>query len=113
MNIHAHQAGRRIPEPAGGRPVRPDRLPPAKTTRILSSKSPRGLDGFTFFVADVLTGFGPFVAVYLRRRSGRRLDIGLVLTVGGLVALVGQIPGGALVDAARSERLVAGVGHRR
>jgi predicted MFS family arabinose efflux permease len=31
----------------------------------------------------------------------------LVLTIAGLVALAGQIPGGALVDAARSERLVA------
>jgi predicted MFS family arabinose efflux permease len=30
-----------------------------------------------------------------------------VLTIGGLVALAGQMPGGALVDAARSERRVA------
>jgi predicted MFS family arabinose efflux permease len=32
-----------------------------------------------------------------------------VLSVAGLVALVGQMPGGALVDAARSERTVAAV----
>jgi MFS family permease len=57
----------------------------------------------------VLTGFGPFVAVYLTSQKWTQLDIGLVLSVGGLVALVGQIPGGALVDAARSERLVAGL----
>jgi MFS family permease len=56
----------------------------------------------------VLTGFGPFVAVYLTSQKWTQLDIGLVLTIGGLVALVGQMPGGALVDAARSERLVAG-----
>jgi MFS family permease len=31
------------------------------------------------------------------------------LTVAGLVALAGQIPGGMIVDAARSERLVAGI----
>jgi predicted MFS family arabinose efflux permease len=31
------------------------------------------------------------------------------LTVAGLVGLAGQIPGGALVDAVRSERLVAGI----
>jgi len=37
------------------------------------------------------------------------VDIGLILTVGSLVALAGQMPGGALVDAARSERLVAGL----
>ena len=40
---------------------------------------------------------------------GRRCDIGLVLTAGGLVALVGQMPGGALVDAVRSARFAAGV----
>jgi MFS family permease len=62
-----------------------------------------------FFVADVQTGFGPFVAVYLTVQKWTQIDIGLVLTVAGLVALVGQMPGGALVDAARSERLVAGL----
>jgi predicted MFS family arabinose efflux permease len=61
-----------------------------------------------FFVADVQTGFGPFVAVYLTTQKWTQIDIGLILTVGGLVALAGQMPGGALVDAARSERLVAG-----
>jgi MFS family permease len=67
------------------------------------------LDWFVFFVADVQTGFGPFVAVYLTAQKWTQIDIGLILTVGGLVALAGQIPGGALVDAARSERLVAGL----
>src|SRR5260370_19286851 len=33
--------------------------------------------------------------------------MGLVLSIGGLVGLSGQMPGGAVVDAARSERLVA------
>ena len=70
----------------------------------------RGLDWFNFFLADIQTGFGPFVAVYsARRRSRSQGDIGLVLTVGALVALVGQIPGGALVDATRSTRLIATV----
>jgi predicted MFS family arabinose efflux permease len=68
----------------------------------------RGLDWFVFFVANVQTGFGPFVAGYLTAEKWTQVDIGLVLTVGSLVALVGQMPGGAVVDAARSERLVAG-----
>jgi MFS family permease len=67
------------------------------------------LDWFVFFVADIQTGFGPFVAAYLTQQKWTQIDIGLVLTVGGVVALAGQMPGGALVDAARSERLVAGV----
>jgi MFS family permease len=74
-----------------------------------SRRSLRGLDGFVFCVADLQTGFGPFVAVYLTTQQWAQVDIGLLLTTGGLVALLGQMPGGALVDAARSERMVAGV----
>jgi MFS family permease len=77
--------------------------------RSPTQRSLRGLDWFVFFVADVQTGFGPFVAVYLTAQKWTQVDIGLVLTVGSLVSLVGQVPGGALVDAARSERLVAGL----
>src|SRR5260370_8481588 len=74
-----------------------------------SRRSLRALDWFVFFVADVQSGFGPFVAVYLTTQKWTQFDIGLVMTVAGLVALIGQVPGGALVDAARSERVVAGV----
>jgi MFS family permease len=74
-----------------------------------SRRSLRGLDWFVFFVADVQTGFGPFVAVYLTTEKWTQVDIGLVLSVSGFVALVGQVPGGALLDWARRERLVAGV----
>jgi MFS family permease len=79
--------------------------PPPRPSRA----SLRGLDWFIFFVADVQTGFGPFVSVYLTAQKWTQVDIGLVLSAGSLVALAGQIPGGALVDKARSERLVAGI----
>jgi MFS family permease len=71
--------------------------------------SARGLDWFTFFLADIQTGFGPFVAIYLTAHAWPQFDIGLVLTAGGLVALACQMPGGALVDAVRSARLVAAI----
>ena len=74
-----------------------------------SRASLRGLDWFIFFVADVQTGFGPFVSVYLTAERWTQFDIGLVLSAAGLVSLLGQMPGGALVDAARSERFVAGI----
>jgi MFS family permease len=86
-----------IPEPL--------ELPPPAPSRA----SLRGLDWFIFFVADVQTGFGPFVSVYLTAQKWTQVDIGLILSAGSLVALMGQIPGGALVDLARSERLVAGI----
>ena len=68
------------------------------------ASSARALDWFVFFLADVQTGFGPFIAVYLTAQAWTQVDIGLVLSVGGLVALVGQVPSGALVDAVRSPR---------
>ena len=74
-----------------------------------SRESQRGLDWFIFFLADVQTGFGPFVAVYLTTQKWTQVEIGLVLSIGGIVGLIGQMPGGAIVDAARSERLVAGL----
>lgn len=87
--------------------------PPAAPSSQLprpSRKSLRGLDWFVFFLADAQMGFGPLVAVYLTTQKWTQGDIGLVLTAGGLVALAGQMPGGALVDAARSERVMAAFG---
>src|SRR6202171_2112432 len=80
-----------------------------KAAATPSRESLRGLDWFIFFLADVQTGFGPFVAVYLTTQKWTQVEIGLVLSIGGLVGLIGQMPGGAIVDAARSERLVAGL----
>jgi MFS family permease len=74
-----------------------------------SSASARALDWFTFFLSDLQTGFGPFVAVYLTAHQWAQFDIGLVLTAGALVALAAQMPGGALVDAVRSTKLLAGI----
>jgi MFS family permease len=93
------------------------RISPQPTARARGSdahadatrSSHRSLDWFSFFLADIQAGFGPFVAIYLTAHSWTQLDIGLVLTASGLVALAGQLPAGALVDAVRSARLVAGV----
>ena len=82
------------PGPAGGSPSR---------------RSDRALDWFVFFVADVQTGFGPFVAVYLTTQKWTQIDIGLVLTIGGFVGLLAQIPAGAIVDGVRSVRLAAAI----
>ncbi|WFU38737.1 MFS transporter [Bradyrhizobium sp. CB82] len=72
-----------------------------------SKQSLRALDWFIFFLADVQTGFGPFIAVYLTTQKWTQVEIGLVLSIGGIVGLIGQMPGGAIIDAAKSERLVA------
>jgi len=87
------------PEPGSGEPRR---APPP------SRESLRGLDWFIFFLADVQTGFGPFIAVYLTTQKWTQVEIGFVLSIGGVIALLGQMPGGAIVDAVRSTKLVAG-----
>ena len=99
-----------------GRSIGRDKIPSLaselatrKATATPSRQSLRGLDWFIFFLADVQTGFGPFIAVYLTTQKWTQVEIGLVLSIGGLIGLIGQIPGGAIVDAARSERLVAGL----
>ena len=63
-----------------------------------------GLNWLNFFIAAVQTGFGPFVSVYLTQRHWSQTDIGLVLSLGGGVALVAQLPAGALVDAVYHKR---------
>ena len=47
--------------------------------------------------------------MYLTTQKWTQVEIGLVLSVGSLIGLIGQMPGGAIVDAVRSERLVAGL----
>ena len=72
-----------------------------------SCRSQRGLDWFAFFLADIQTGWGPFVAAYLTSKSWKQLDIGLILTVGTLTAMALQIPIGALLDYVPAKRLLA------
>src|SRR5260370_7815156 len=83
--------------------------PPLAPRPPPSRESQHGLDWFIFFLADVQTGFGPFVAVYLTTQKWTQVEIGFVLSIGGIIGLIGQMPGGAIVDAARSERLMAGL----
>jgi MFS family permease len=67
----------------------------------------RALDLVNFFVADVQTGFGPFVAVYLTANKWTQVEIGFALTLGTMTSLIGQLPAGALVDSVRNKRFVA------
>ncbi|MEE7450538.1 MFS transporter [Methylobacterium radiotolerans] len=84
-------------------------VPAAQGERAISAASRYGLDAFAFFVANLQTGFGPFLAVYFSQAKWTQSDIGFALTVGSLVALLGQVPGGAFVDVVRSKRFAAAV----
>jgi MFS family permease len=67
----------------------------------------RGLDWFNMFVANIQTGFGPFIAVYLSGQSWTQTAIGVALSIGTVSSMVSQVPAGALVDAIPSKTRVA------
>lgn len=106
---HRHAAGESAGPGAVGGSSRDPSSEHRKWAPAPSRRSQRGLDWFVFGLADVQSGFGPFISVYLTGEKWTQSDIGYVLTAGALTALLGQMPGGAVVDAARSERAVAAV----
>ena len=75
-----------------------------------SRSSLRGLDAVNLFLAGALSGFGPYVAVFLAEQKWTQQNIGFVLTAGGLAGLLSQLPGGELLDAIRSKQLVVALG---
>ena len=66
-----------------------------------------GLDWLNFFVADIQTGFGPFISVYLTSAGWTQAGIGAALSTGTIASMASQVPAGALVDAVRSKRMAA------
>jgi MFS family permease len=75
-----------------------------------SRSSLLGLDAVNLFLAGALSGFGPYVALFLAEQKWTQQNIGFVLTAGGLAGLLSQLPGGELLDAIRSKRLVVALG---
>ncbi|OJB08931.1 ABC transporter permease [Burkholderia ubonensis] len=72
--------------------------------QTVSVRSLRALDWLNFFVANVQTGFGPFIASYLASHKWTQGEIGMVLSIGTISAMVSQVPGGAAVDALRNKK---------
>jgi len=75
-----------------------------------SKRSLRGLDGLNFFLADVQSGVGPFLAIYLAGSEWNEQTIGIVLTGGGIAGIIAQTPAGALADRVRSKRALIACG---
>lgn len=72
-----------------------------------SAAAGRALDWFNLFVANIQTGFGPFIAVYLSSQSWTQTAIGFALSIGTVSSMVSQVPAGALVDAIPNKSRVA------
>ena len=63
------------------------------------------LDAVNFLMADVHTGFGPFLAIYLAASlHWNPRDIGIVISASGIAGLIAQTPVGAFVDRLRRKR---------
>jgi MFS family permease len=77
---------------------------------LADRRSLRAFDWLNFLIADVQTGFGPFIAVYLTANKWTQIEIGFALTLGTITAMLSQIPAGALVDAIHKKRAAAAFG---
>jgi MFS family permease len=72
-------------------------------------RSLRAVEWLNFFLADVQTGLGPFLAAYLASSGWHPNRVGYALTVGGLTTVAVQTPAGAAVDAVHRKRLLVAV----
>src|ERR1700740_216035 len=64
----------------------------------VSKQSRHGLDWLNFFLADIQTGFGAFIAFYLADLGWDKGQVGLALSAGTVAGLISHLPGGAIVD---------------
>ncbi|MGH7123726.1 MAG: MFS transporter [Stellaceae bacterium] len=63
------------------------------------------LDAINFLLADVRGGVGPYVNVFLvTAQHWSQSEVGLVTTIGGLLAIAVQTPIGAAIDETRAKR---------
>jgi MFS family permease len=82
----------------------------AGDARTPSARTLHGLDWFNFFLADVQTGIGPFLAIYLAGYGWNQERVGIALAVGGIAGILTQTPAGAVVDRLRSKRALIATG---
>jgi MFS family permease len=75
----------------------------------LPVESLKQLDWLNFFLAALLTGFGPFVAVHLAENGWAPASIGVILTISGLAGLATQVPAGELIDMVAAKRALLGI----
>lgn len=78
--------------------------------RQASKRTLQGLDWLNFFLADVQTGVGPFLAIYLSKYGWNEQLVGTALSVGGIAGIAAQTPAGALVDRVRYKRALIAAG---
>jgi len=69
-------------------------------------QSIHALEATNFFLADVQTGLGPFLAAYLAGAGWDPGRVGVALSIGGIITVLLQTPAGAIVDQLKSKRFI-------
>lgn len=95
--------------PRGDRAIVGPRRRDTVDDMLRARSAQRGLDWLSLFIANIQTGFGPFIAVYLASQGWTQTGIGLALGIGTVTAMASQVPAGALVDMVRGKARVAAI----
>ena len=73
-------------------------------------RSLRWLDALVFILADVQSGVGPFLAIYLQAsRHWDSASVGIALSIASIAAPLAQMPAGAFVDNTHYKRSMIAV----
>ena len=80
-----------------------------ESTKRQQARSLLGLDCVNFFLADVQTGLGPFLAIYLAANGWDEQQVGVALAAGGIAGIAAQTPAGALIDNSHTKRMIIAV----
>lgn len=70
----------------------------------VSTRAKSSLRALNFFMADMQSGLGPFVGVFLLAHGWRNGSIGSVMTIGSIAGVLITAPAGAWVDSSRNKR---------
>jgi MFS family permease len=76
-----------------------------ESRKDLAAKAIWPLLALNFFMADMQSGIGPFLGVFLLAHGWKSGLIGTVMTVGGVCGMLMTTPAGALVDATKRKKL--------
>jgi MFS family permease len=69
------------------------------------ARANRALDALNFFLADVRSGLGPYLAIYLLTvRNWNEAEIGIVMSISAIAGILAEAPAGALIDTIRTKR---------
>jgi len=98
------------PEPRRPGHLSVESVAPSSVLESVSTSPPQrtvqAVQWLSFFLADVQTGLGPFLAAYLAASGWNAARVGFALTFGGLVTVATQTPAGAIVDSIHRKRLL-------